>query len=162
MLNDFHTGACGSHLSWLATTQKILRASYLWPTLIKDCIESVKKCHPCQIFSRKMRAHPTPMFPIITVGPFTKWGIDYTTCNPPSARGHCYIIVAVDYFTKWVKDMPTFKYDDKIANLFLFNQIIARSVIPREIVTNHGSHFLKKMMSELTSNLGLRQKYSSP
>jgi hypothetical protein len=121
VLNDFHTGACGGHLSGLATAQKILRAGYFWPTLIKDCIESVKKCHPCQIFSRKMRAHPAPMFPVITVGPFTKWGIDYTTCNPPSARGHRYIIVAVDYFTKWVEAMPTFKDDGETAALFLFN-----------------------------------------
>jgi hypothetical protein len=76
VLNDCHTGACGGHLSRLETTQKILRAGYFWPTLIKDCIESVKKCHPCQVFSRKMRAHPAPMFLVITVGPFTKWGID--------------------------------------------------------------------------------------
>jgi hypothetical protein len=88
-----------------------------------------------------MRAHPAPMFPVITFGPFTKWGIDYTTCNPPSARGHRYIIVFIDYFTKWVEAMLTFKYDGETATLFLFNQIIARFGVPREIVTDHGSHF---------------------
>jgi hypothetical protein len=88
-----------------------------------------------------MRAHPAPIFPIITVGPFTKWGIDYTTCNPPSARGHLYIIVAIDYFTKWVEVMPTFKDDGETATLFLFNQIIARFDVSRDIVTDHGSHF---------------------
>jgi hypothetical protein len=88
-----------------------------------------------------MRAHIAPMFLVITVGPFTKWGIDYTTCNPPSNRGHRYIIVAVDYFMKWVKAMPTFKDDGETTTLFLFNQIIARFGIPREIVTDHGSHF---------------------
>jgi hypothetical protein len=51
MLNDCHTEACGGHLSGLATAQKILRVGYFWPTLIKDCVESFKKCHPCQIFS---------------------------------------------------------------------------------------------------------------
>jgi hypothetical protein len=86
MLNDCHTRACGNHFSGLATTQKILRSGYFSPTLIKYCIESVKKCHSCQIFSGKMRTHPAPMFPVITVGPFTKWETDYTTCNPPSAR----------------------------------------------------------------------------
>jgi hypothetical protein len=141
ILNDFHTGACGSHFSGLEIAQKILREGYFWPTLIKDCIESVKKCHPCQVFSQKMRAHPTPMFPVITVGPFTKWGIDYTTCNPWSARGHHYIIVVVDYFTKWVEFMPTFKDDGQNAALFLFNHIIARFGIQREIITDHGSHF---------------------
>jgi hypothetical protein len=142
--------------------KNILRAGYFWPTLMKDCIELVKKFLPCQIFSQKMREHPATMFPVITVSPFTKWGIDYTTCNPPSARGHRYIIVAVEYFTKWVKDMPKFKDDGETAALFLFNQIIARFDIPREIVTDHGSHFQNQMMSELLSNLGLRQEHSSP
>jgi hypothetical protein len=109
-----------------------------------------------------MRAHPSPMFPIITVSPFTKWVLDYTTCQPTSSRGHHYIIVAIDYFKKWVEAMPTFKDDGEKATLFLFNQIIARFNIPKEIVTDHGSHFQKKMTSELTSNLGLRQEDSSP
>jgi hypothetical protein len=109
-----------------------------------------------------MRPHPGPMFPVITVGPFIKCGIDYTTCNPLSARGNRYIIIAVDYFTKWVEAMPRFKDDGETATLFLFNQIIARLGIPREIVTDHGSHFQNQMMTKLTSKLGLRQEHSSP
>jgi hypothetical protein len=88
-----------------------------------------------------MRAHPSLMFLVIIVGPFTKWGIDYTTCNPPSARGHHYIIVAIEYFTNWIKAIPTFKYDRETVTLFLFYQIIARFSVPREIFTDHGSHF---------------------
>jgi transposase InsO family protein len=106
--------------------------------------------------------HPAPMFPIITVGPFTKWGIDYTTRNPPLARGHCYIIVAVDYFTKWVEAMPTFKYDGETATLFLFNQIITIFHIPRDIVTDHGSHFQNQMLTKLTSKLGLQKEHLPP
>jgi hypothetical protein len=121
VLNDCHTGACGSHLFGLETAQKILRVSYFWSTLIRDYVESIKKCHPCHIFSQKMRAHPDPMFPIITVGLFTKWGIDYTICNPPSTRGHLYIIIAVDYFTKWVEYIPTFKDNGETTTLFFFN-----------------------------------------
>jgi hypothetical protein len=110
-LNDCQTGACGGHLFGLETTQNILHVGYFWPTLIKDCVASVKKCHSCQIFSRKMQAHTAPMFLIIVVGPFTKWGIDITTCHPTSARGHRYIIIVVYYFTKWVEAMPTFNND---------------------------------------------------
>jgi hypothetical protein len=101
-------------LGWIHS--KILRVGYFWPSLIKYCIEAVKKCHPCQIFSRKMQAHPAPMFHVIVVGPFTKWGIDFTTCHPTSARGNHYIIVAVDYFTKWVEAMPTFSNDGEMTH----------------------------------------------
>jgi transposase InsO family protein len=46
--------------------------------------------------------------------------------------------------------------------LFIFNQIVARFGIPKEIVTDHGSHFQNKMMIELTSKLGFKQEHSSP
>ena len=46
-LNDCHAGACGGHLFGLATTQKIMYARYFWPSIFKDCVEAVKKCHPC-------------------------------------------------------------------------------------------------------------------
>ena len=45
---------------------------------------------------------------VVSVGPFSKWGIDFMTCNPRSSEGHGYIIVVVDYFTKWAEAMPTF------------------------------------------------------
>ena len=71
-----------------------------------------------------MWSHPTLLFPIVLVGPFMKWGIDYVTCNPASTGGHKYIIVNVDYFTKWVEAMPTFKDDRETTAFFVFNQII--------------------------------------
>jgi transposase InsO family protein len=68
----------------------------------------------------------------------------------------------VEYFTKWVEAMPTFINDGKATSLFIFNEIIARFDIPKEIFTNHGSHFQNKMMFDLSSNLGLRKDNSSP
>ena len=97
VLNDCYSGACGGHMFGYATAQNILRAGYFWPMLFKDCIYAVRKCHNCQLFDHKMRAPPSPLHPIIAVGPFAKWGIDFITCNPHSARGHAYIILAVDY-----------------------------------------------------------------
>jgi hypothetical protein len=107
-LNDCHSRACGGHMSRYATTQKILQAGYFWPSLFKDCITVVHKCHAFKTYNNKIRYHPAPLHPVVLVVPFTKWGIDFMTCNPHSIEGHGYIIVAVDYFTKWIKAMPTF------------------------------------------------------
>jgi hypothetical protein len=67
---------------------KIYRAGYFWSLIFKDCIEVVKKCHPCQVFARKMHSHLAPLHPFITIGPFTKWGVDFlwecVNCVPPS------------------------------------------------------------------------------
>jgi len=109
-----------------------------------------------------MRAPPAPLHPIIAVGPFAKWGIDFITCNPHSVGGHAYIILAVDYFTKWAEAMPTFDADGKTAAIFVFNHIITRFGVPQAIITDHGHHFRNIMMTELTGQLGLRHDSSTP
>ncbi|WP_409997843.1 integrase catalytic domain-containing protein, partial [Escherichia coli] len=77
------------------------------------------------------------------------------TCHPHLAGGHGYIIVAVDYFTKWAEAMPTFDNTKRTATLFIFNHIITQFGVPQAIITDHGSHFRNFMMSELTEKLGL-------
>ena len=109
-----------------------------------------------------MRAPTAPLHPIIMVGPFEKWGIDYMICNPHSAGGHTSIIVTVDYFTKWVEVIPTYNNTGQTIALFFFNHIITRFGVPQSIVTDHGSHFRDHMMVELTSKLGLRHDNSTP
>lgn len=102
------------------------------------------------------------MHPVIAIDPFSKWGTNFTTCHPPSAEGHKYIIVVVDYFTKWVEAMPTYLNDGKTTTLFTFNHIIARFRVSKQLVIDHGSHFQNAMMTELSTQLGFRQEHSSP
>jgi hypothetical protein len=78
------------------------------------------------------------------------------TCHLDLYRGHRYIIVAVNYFTKSVEAMPTFSNDWETKTLLIFNQVIARFGVPREIVTEHGSQFHNRMMSELVLKQGFR------
>ena len=46
VLNDFHRGMCGGHLSGLSTAQNFLRAGYFWPSIFKDYVNAIKKCRP--------------------------------------------------------------------------------------------------------------------
>ena len=82
-------------------------------------------------------------------------------CNPDSTRGHHHIILVVDYFMKWAEAMPTVKSDGETTTHFVFNQFITRFGIPKDLVTNHGSHFQNCMMEELVSKLGYKQEHSS-
>ena len=114
------------------------------------------------MFTSNKRTHPSLLHPIIAAGPFAKWGIEFVHCRPTSSRGHGYIIVDVDYFTKWDEPMPTMAEDVKETALFLFNHIISRFEIPRAILTDHGSHFQNKMMAELSEKLGFHHDKSTP
>ena len=114
------------------------------------------------MFYPKKRTHLASLHPIISIGPFAKWGIDFVHCNPTSARGHGDIIVAIDYFTKWAKAMPTYVEDGKTSALFLFNHIIARFGVPQSIITDHGYHFRNQMMEELSAKLCFHHENSMP
>ena len=82
-------------------------------------------------------------------------------CKQSSIGGHHHLIVVMEYFTKWVEDMPTIKFDGETTPHFVFNHIITQFRICRDLVTNHGSHFQNRMTNELYSKLGYKQEYSS-
>ena len=104
------------------------------------------KCHLCHMYTKKIYTHPTLMHPVIVVGPFTKWGFDFMMWHPPLEKGHNYIIVLVDYFTKWVPGMPTFTSNGLAVALFMFNHVISKFELLREIFAYHNTHFQNSMM----------------
>jgi hypothetical protein len=108
------------------------------------------------------RAPPALLHPVITASPFCKWGINFMTCNPPSNNGHKYIVVVVDYFTKWAEAMPTFKNTADTAARFFFNHVISRFGLPLQLVFDHGKHFENEIFVELSSRLVFSHEFSSP
>jgi hypothetical protein len=77
ILNDCHLGAYSGPLCGMDIAHKILRVGYFWPSIFNDCIEVVKQFPACQLFNKKACTHPTVLHPIIAIGPFAKWGIDF-------------------------------------------------------------------------------------
>jgi len=103
-----------------------------------------------------------PLHPVITAGPFCKWAIYFMECKPTSAREHHYIIVVVDYFTKWAKAMPTFSCTTLTATHFFFNHVISHFGIPKQLISDHRKHFEYEIFKELSSLLGFRDEFTSP
>jgi len=62
------------------------------------------------------------------------------TCNTHSTKGHGYMIIIVDYFTKWAKVMHTYNNTGKMTTYFFFNHVISSFGVPQEIVMDHGKH----------------------
>ena len=58
VLQELHDGPAGGHYVGEATTHKILRAGYYWPTLFKDSYNYVRKCQVCQTAAGKQKSHP--------------------------------------------------------------------------------------------------------
>ena len=93
---------------------------------------------------------PTLLHPVITVGPFYKWDIDFLNFHPSSSNGHKYIVMVVDYFTKWVGAMPTFNNIADTTTLFFFNHVITHFRVPLQLVSDHGKHFENEIFAEIS------------
>jgi transposase InsO family protein len=148
--------------SRLFTTQNMIRAGYFWPTLFHDCIHTIKQCDKCYLYANKAHAPPSFLHTSITVDPLCKWAIDFMTCHPPSSNGHKYIVMEVDYFTKWDEGMPTFSNTTDTTTRFFFNHVITCFRVPLQLVSDHGKHFENKIFAKLTSKLGFTHEFASP
>ncbi|XP_049401665.1 uncharacterized protein LOC125865512 [Solanum stenotomum] len=109
IMNEIHTGVCGQHMNGYVLAKKILRAGYYWLTMERDCFRFVKKCHQCQIHGDLIHSSPSELHPMAAPWPFVAWGMDVIEpIEPKASNGHRFILVAIDYFTKWVEAI-TFK-----------------------------------------------------
>ncbi|GJU33908.1 reverse transcriptase domain-containing protein [Tanacetum coccineum] len=98
---EIHMGFCGMHVGPRAVVRKVIRQGYYWPTMHEDAKEEVQKCDSCQIHASMPRLTKTLMTSIMAPWPFYQWGMDILGPLPPARGGAKFVIVAVDYFTKW-------------------------------------------------------------
>ena len=102
-----------------------------------------------------------PLHPILPIEIFDVWGIDFM--GPfPNARGYEYILVAVDYVSKWVKAQACRTNDHKVVLAFLKEHIFARFGVPRAIISDGGSHFCNRHFANLLKKNGVSHKVSTP
>ena len=107
VLEEFHAGDSGGNLYWKTTADKIFRASFYWPTLFADVKKYVTSCHKCQIIEGKKKLLPLPLKPVSTEMAFQQWGLNFIgEIHPPSLAQHKWILIAMDYFTKWIEVIP--------------------------------------------------------
>ncbi|KAL0447630.1 UNVERIFIED_CONTAM: hypothetical protein Slati_1890900 [Sesamum latifolium] len=85
---------------------KALRAGYFWPTMKQDAILLVSKCKKCQKYSSLIHQPAEPLTTMLSPCPFRQWGIDIVGPFPLATGQRKFLLVAVDYFTKWVEAEP--------------------------------------------------------
>ena len=103
LMEYMHEGLLGAHASGSLLARKIIRAGYYWLTMESDCIKHVRMCHRCQVYQNRKNVPPQPLHSLATPWPFSTWGIDVIEpVIPKASNGHEFILVAIDYFNKWV------------------------------------------------------------
>ena len=120
-----------------------------------------KACDRCQRLGKLTRRNMMPLNPILIVDIFDVWGIDFMGPFPMSF-GHSYILVGVDYVSKWVEAIPCRNNDHKVVLKFLKDNIFARFGVPKAIISDGGTHFCNKPFETLLAKYGVKHKVATP
>ncbi|KAL5565157.1 hypothetical protein UlMin_028321 [Ulmus minor] len=153
---------------------------YIWddPFLFKICpdriirrcvpeeeMESIlQHCHSREVgghFGVTKMAAKMPLTNILVIELFDVWGIDFMGPFPPSFSNK-FILVAVDYVSKWVEAVALPTNDSRVVIRFLKKNIFARFGTPRAIISDGGSHFCNKQFDALLSKYGVTHRVATP
>ena len=130
--------------------------------MFKDAQAFISKCDPCQRMGNISRMNEMPKNPILHIEVFDCWGVDFMgPFNPPSHGNH-YILVVVDYVSKWVEAIACLRNDAKVVLKIFKTIIFPRFGVPRVVISDGGSHFINKMFENLLKKYGVRHKVATP
>jgi hypothetical protein len=149
----------GGHLGMESTYNKI-KEKYYWNQIYDDIKEYIKTCSTCQRFEKPERNEP--LHSIKVMQPFERIGIDIVGPLPETSKQNKYMVVAIEYLTKWVEVRALDKATaENVAN-FIYENIICRHSTPKIILTDQGSHFKNKLVDELCNKFRIEHRLSLP
>ncbi|XP_025628107.1 uncharacterized protein [Arachis hypogaea] len=133
-LAKVYEGICGTHQSGKKMKWVINRRRLYWPTIQRDCINYARG-----------------------------WALDLIgQIHPPSSKGHKFILVGVDYFSKWVEAIPLREVTHNEIIDFIEEHIVHRFGIPQSITTNQGTMFIGKKVMEYAKSRDIKMLSSTP
>ncbi|GJV39963.1 reverse transcriptase domain-containing protein, partial [Tanacetum coccineum] len=159
ILRACHEGPTGGHHSANLTARKVFDAGFFWPTIYRDAHTMIKSCDTCQRQGKISQRDEMPQNAIQVCEIFDVWGIDFM--GPfSSSHGNKYILVAVDYLSKWVeaKALPT--NDARVVVKFL-KSLFARFGTPRAIISDRGTHFCNDQFAKVMSKYGVTHRLAT-
>nr|GEX00272.1 reverse transcriptase domain-containing protein [Tanacetum cinerariifolium] len=149
-----------AHLS-KQVVAKAIRLGYYWPTMHKDARDMIRKCNDCQIH-RPIAKHPQQsLTPITAPWPFYKWGIDIAGPFPEGPGKVKFLIVAMDYFTKWIEAKAVATITGGQVKKFVWDNIVCRFGISGEIISDNGKEFSDNPFKNWCDKLNITQRFAS-
>jgi transposase InsO family protein len=153
-MGEVHEGICGTHQSTHKMKWLLHHAGFYWLTMLNDCFRYYKCCESWQKFENVQLAPKNMLHHIIKPCWFRGWALDFVgQIYPSSSKGHQFVLVTMDYFTKWAKAVPLKNMTHKEVIHFILKNIIYRFDIPQTLTTDQGSSFTSHQVREFVESL---------
>jgi len=159
-MHYYHDNPLGGHLGQLKTLLKILDVAW-WPSVRKDVCQYVKSCKICQRYKPSITKPSGWMQSTQAMEPGHTQGVDLMGPFPRSKKQNMYLLVIVDYFTKWVEMFPL--RDSKTQKIvkILREEFFTQWGVPKYLVSDRGPQFTSGLLSEFCKTWGCVQKLTT-
>jgi hypothetical protein len=162
-MGEVHEGMCGTHQSAHKMKWMLWRAGFFWPTMVEECFKYFKGCEDCQRFGDVQLAPASALHPIMEPWFFRGWGLDFIgEIHPSSSKGHCFVLVATDYFTKWTEVVQLRNLMHKEVIQFVLEHIVHRFGLPQTLTIDQGASFMSHQFKEFAVSIKIKLLNSSP
>ncbi|RVW99982.1 Transposon Ty3-I Gag-Pol polyprotein [Vitis vinifera] len=136
VLAELHEGICGNHAGGRSLAHRAHSQGYYWPTMKKDAAAYVQKCDKCQRYAPIPHMPSAALKSVSGPWPFAQWGMDVVGPLPAAPAQKKFLLVATDYFSKWVEAEAYASIKDKDVTKFVWKNIVCRFGIPQAEATN--------------------------
>ncbi|KAL0443930.1 UNVERIFIED_CONTAM: hypothetical protein Slati_2115700 [Sesamum latifolium] len=160
VLREIYEVICGNHIGGNTLARKTLRQGFFWPSMLLDAHELVKCCRACQEHANVIHQPTVLMQPLESPCPFDQQGLDLIGHFPQATGQRKFVIVAVDYFTKWVEAELLAKIIEKEVIKFLWKNVVCRFGISRALIQTMGLSSGNKL-KDWCKGLGIKQFFTS-
>ncbi|CAF3307418.1 unnamed protein product [Rotaria sp. Silwood2] len=155
LLYAYHDSPTSGHLSINKTWYKI-RDRYFWPGMfkkIKDHVLSCTKCKQFKIDRIRPKGKLQPIEP--PTGILDLMGLDFIGPVPQSSYGNKYILVCTDYLSRYAITQATPNCTSETAAKFLVDKVILQYGVPKQLLTDRGTHFMSNVFEAIASRCGI-------
>lgn len=157
-----HDDITSGHLGFARTLHR-LRQRFYWPKLRKTTQQYVASCVQCQRHKSPTTPPPGPLHPVKpATSPFEKVGVDLLGPFPKSPTGHRWIIVCVDYLTRYAETAALVSAKATDVSSFLLHSVILRHGAPRVIISDRGRQFTADVVEGLLRLCGCDYRHTTP
>ena len=161
VMREIHAGICRPHMGGHMLAHKIMKTDYFWLTMETNYCQFVQRCPKCQIHGNLIHVSSLELHTLTSPWPFSAWAIDIIgKISLKSSSGHEFILVAINYFTKWVEAALYARLTSSGVASFIISHIICRNGVPHELISDGAIHF-KANVNTLLQRYSIQHHRSS-
>lgn len=161
ILKEFHNGSSGGHLGITKTLEK-LKQRFYWVGCQQAVADWIANCAQCIAAKGPLRRSRGQFQQYNSGAPFERVAMDVAGPFPVSNTGNRYVLVVIDYFSKWPEVYAIPNQEAKTVSDTFVNNWVCRYGVPIELHSDQGRNFESALFKEMCELYGIRKTRTTP